>query len=50
MNVKDKKKILAYSSTGQAKVTMMFFGTALKNAVSNSIKYMVNYLVTGLTT
>lgn len=49
-NVKDKKKILAYSSTGEAKVTMMFFGTALKNAVSNSIKYMVNYLVTGLTT
>ena len=49
-DVKTKKKVLAYSATGEAKVTMLFFGTALKNAVSNAIKYMVNYPVTGLTT
>jgi len=49
-NVKNKKKVLAYSSTGEAKVTMLFFGTALKKAVSNSVKYMVKYLVSGLAT
>lgn len=49
-NVKNKRKVLAYSSTGEAKVTMLFFGTALKGAVANSIKYMIKYLRTGVTT
>ncbi|MBN2188449.1 MAG: hypothetical protein JW699_03265 [Chitinispirillaceae bacterium] len=48
-DVKAKKKVLGYTSTGESKVTMFFFGTALKNAVAKSIKYMIKYLATGLT-
>jgi hypothetical protein len=49
-DVKSKKKVLSYTSTGESKVTMFFFGTALKDAVAKSIKYMIKYLATGLTT
>jgi hypothetical protein len=49
-NVKAKKKVLGYTSTGESKVTMFFFGTALKDAVAKSIKYMIKYLATGLMT
>lgn len=49
-NVKTRKKVLGYTSTGDSKVTMFFYGTALKDAVAKSIKYMIKYLVTGVTT
>jgi hypothetical protein len=42
--------VLGYTSTGESKVTMFFFGTALKDAVAKSIKYMIKYLATGLMT
>ncbi|MBN2037090.1 MAG: hypothetical protein JW768_10140 [Chitinispirillaceae bacterium] len=48
-DVKTKKKVLSYASIGEAKVTMMFFGTALKNAVSNSIKHSLRYVESGMT-
>jgi hypothetical protein len=49
-DVKSKKKVLGYTSTGESKVTLFFFGTALKDAVGKSIKYMLKYLASGLTT
>ena len=48
-SVKEKKKILAYAAVGQSKVTMMFYGTALKAAVANAIRYMARFLKTGAT-
>lgn len=49
-SVKNRRKILSYSSTGDSKVTLLFYGAALKSAVADSIQYMVKYLATGLTT
>jgi hypothetical protein len=48
-NVKEKKRVLAYDAIGQAKVSMMFYGTALKAAVGNAIGNMVKYIKTGKT-
>jgi hypothetical protein len=47
-SVKNKRKILSYSSTGESKVNLPFYGEALKSAVANSIQYMVKYLAAGL--
>jgi hypothetical protein len=46
-SVKEKKKVLSFSSMGDSKVVMLFFGTALKNAVKDAIVHMLNYVVTG---
>lgn len=46
---KDKKRLLAYEAIGEAKVTMMFYGTALKAAVGKAIGNMVRYVKTGRT-
>jgi hypothetical protein len=48
-NVKEKKRVLAYDAIGQAKVTMLFYGTALKEAVGDAIDNMIKYLKTGVT-
>jgi hypothetical protein len=49
-SVKEKRKMLTCSSTGDSQVTLLFYGTALKAAVANSVEYLVKYLATGLTT
>jgi hypothetical protein len=46
-NVKDKKKVLSYAASGESAVTMLFYGTALKNAVNEAVGNMVRYLGTG---
>jgi hypothetical protein len=46
-NVKDKKKVLSYAAVGESGVTMMFYGTALRNAVNEAVGNMVRYLGTG---
>jgi hypothetical protein len=46
-SVKEKKKVLSFSSMGDSKVVMLFFGTALKNAVREAVVHMLKYLVTG---
>jgi hypothetical protein len=46
-NVKDKKKVLSYAAMGESAVTMLFYGTALRNAVNQAVENMVRYLGTG---
>jgi len=46
-NVKDKKKALSYAAMGESGVTMLFYGTALRNAVNEAVENMVGYLGTG---
>lgn len=46
-NVKDKKKVLSYAAVGESAVTMLFYGTALRNAVNEAVGNMVRYLGTG---
>jgi hypothetical protein len=48
-SAKDKKRLLAYDAIGEAKVSMMFYGTALKAAVGKAIGNMVGYVKTGRT-
>jgi hypothetical protein len=48
-NVKEKKKILSYTAVGQSTVFMLFFKTALKDAITQSIRLLVNYIATGAT-
>jgi hypothetical protein len=46
-NIKEKKKVLLYAAMGESPVTLMFYGTALKNAVNDAVGNMVRYLATG---
>jgi hypothetical protein len=46
-NIKEKKKVLLYAAMGESPVTLMFYGTALKNAVNDAIGNMIRYLSTG---
>lgn len=46
-NVNDKKKVLSYAAAGESAVTLLFYGTALKNAVNEAVRNMVRYLGTG---
>lgn len=48
-DVAGKKKLVACSSNGEAQVIMFLYGTALKSAVGQSVRNMVNYLVSGTT-
>jgi hypothetical protein len=41
--------VLGYAALGESPVTMLFYGTALKNAVAEAIKNMVRYPATGTT-
>jgi hypothetical protein len=48
-NVKEKKKLLSCSASGQSTVFMFFFRTALKDAMEQSIGHLLKYLSTGAT-
>lgn len=46
-SVKNRRKILSYSSEGDSEVVHSFYDVAMKTALSNSIASLVKYLVSG---
>ena len=48
-SVADKRKVLVYSAMGKSTVALFFYGTALKDAVNNSVFNMLKYLKDGTT-
>jgi hypothetical protein len=46
-NVTEKRKILSYSAEGNTAVAMMLYGTAIKNSIWLTVKYLVKYLASG---
>ncbi len=48
-SVSDKRIVLAFSAIGKSTVALFFYGTALKDAVNNSVFNMLKYLKDGTT-